>query len=88
MQGIRLLTKSSLEVKSVAGMVAAAAQTTANPAPEEGCKTMGSRMQNVLDMFTPISGVVKAVALAALGYNPEAAGKVVQALRDHRAGTP
>lgn len=82
-QGTRLLTKCSMEQKSVAGLVVAAAPAAANPAPPEDCKTMGSRMQNMLDMFTPISGVVTAVALAALGYRPDAPDKVVQALRGH-----
>lgn len=84
-QGTRLLTTCRLEPNPVAEAVVAAVQNDPKHPSKENCKTMGGRLQNVLDLFTPISGVVTAVALAALGYKPEAPGKVTQRIRGYRA---
>lgn len=80
-QGISLLTKCSHESKTVAAMEAAP-----KPAQTEDCRAMGSRLLNMLDLFTPISGVVTAVALTVLGYKPDAATKLVRIFRANKAG--
>jgi hypothetical protein len=88
-QGTMLLTKCSNESRDVVSLVTAAPgalKSTPEPTPVEDCKAMGKRLQNVLDLFTPISGVVTAVALAALGYKPDATAKVVRMFRGYKVG--
>lgn len=84
-QGTNLLWKCGHERKALAAFVVAAPGASVPP-PVEDCKAMGSRLQNVLDMFTPISGIVTAVALTALGYKPDAPAKVARTIWGYKVG--
>lgn len=48
--------------------------------PVPTCQRDGLMLGNALDLFSPVSGVVTAVALSALAYKPDAVGNVAASL--------
>lgn len=49
--------------------------------PPSVCQARGDEMRSAMDLFLPVSGVVSAVAMTALGFKPEALTIIASALR-------
>lgn len=83
-EGTHQLTVCQHESGAAVGALATSAGNTGSKVPET-CPQINARLKNELDLFTPISGVVTAVALAALAYKPDAPGNVALRMRGNRA---